>query len=80
MAQRKTGTTPIPTDGALRQVRRVHNIMEVKTVLVDFTDGHGEDFVKVGFILGNEVRFLDGKLSRPAQSWLASAIIEGAEK
>ena len=55
-------------------IKAVHNLLSVKTVLVDYTDGFGKTAVKLAFILGKEVRFLESPLSRPVQSWLADEI------
>ena len=52
-------------------------VVPVTTFLTKYTDGNGVEEVKMGFIIGEEVRFLEAKaLSKPAQSWLRDDIIK----
>lgn len=53
-------------------------VMPVKTFLVKYPDGNtGEDEVRMGFIVGNDIRFLEKKaMSKPAQEWLRKAIFK----
>jgi hypothetical protein len=44
--------------------------------LIQFTDGRGQTEIKVAFLLGDEIRFLnEDSLSRPAQEWLKNDIL-----
>ena len=56
-----------------------HGKVEAITVpcfLARFTDGHGEEHIKVGFVLGDDVRFLDDKvLGKPSQQWLKDDVM-----
>ncbi len=54
-------------------------VLPVKTVLVDYTDGHGQKAIKLAVVIpGGEVYFFgrDALDLRPAQSWLKKAITE----
>jgi len=51
-------------------------VIPVTTFLTQYTDGHGKEETKLGFIMGPDVRFLDLKaMSKPAQSWLRDEIL-----
>lgn len=67
------GKTPTETKSG-RETKTLHNILPIRTVLIDFTDGFGKNSVKIAFVIGNEVRFLEGQLSGPAQSWLSDSV------
>jgi hypothetical protein len=52
------------------------NLLPVETFLAQFTDGNGKEEIRLGFLLGPEIRFLELKsLSKPAQSWLREDIL-----
>ena len=52
-------------------------VVPVQTFLTKYTDGNGKEEIRMGFIIGDEVRFLEPKsLSRPAQSWLRDDILK----
>lgn len=51
-------------------------LLDVPCFLANYRDGHDAEFVRIGFVIGEEVRFLDDKvLSSPAQSWLREDIM-----
>ena len=52
-------------------------VISAPSYLVQFEDGKtGKTEVKLAFIVGKEVRFLEGEsLSRPAQNWLRNNIL-----
>lgn len=51
-------------------------LIDVPCFLAKYEDGHGKESVRVGFVVGGEVRFLqDSVLSKPAQSWLKEDIL-----
>lgn len=53
----------------------------VETFLVKYTDGNGEEEVRMGFFVGNDVRFLkQDSLSKPAQTWLRDEIFRALGK
>lgn len=56
-------------------------VIPVTTFLTQYTDGNGEEEVRMGFVIGTEVRFLEQKsLSKPAQSWLRDDILKALGK
>lgn len=74
---KKTGATPI-VEGDLSG-GKVHGVVPVKTVLVKYKDGHGQEAVKLAVIIpGGEVYFFgrDALDLRPAQGWLKAAVNE----
>lgn len=53
----------------------------VETFLVKYTDGNGEEEVRMGFVVGNDIRFLKpDSMSKPAQSWLKDEIFAALGK
>lgn len=75
---KKTGATPLVDEGQLGG-GKVLGVIDVRTVLVKFRDGHGQESVRLAAIIpGGEVYFFDNKALdlRPAQGWLKSAINE----
>lgn len=51
-------------------------LIDVPCFLAKYRDGHDQEAVRLGFVLGGEVRFLDEKyLSKPAQSWLKNDVL-----
>lgn len=54
-------------------------LMEAPSFLVQYTDGNGNTEVRLAFILGGEVRFLENNaLSKPAQQWLKNDVLVAA--
>ena len=52
-------------------------VIPVQTFLTRYTDGNGEEETRMGFVIGEEVRFLENSsLSKPAQSWLRDDILK----
>jgi hypothetical protein len=56
-------------------VRTVHDLVEVKTVLVDVTDGNGERKTMFGYVAGDQVVFVPNT-GTPAQGWLRDAVLK----
>lgn len=53
----------------------------VETFLVKYTDGNGEEEVRMGFVVGSDVRFLkQDSMSKPAQTWLRDEIFRALGK
>lgn len=51
-------------------------LIDVPCFLAKYRDGHDQEAVRLGFVIGGEVRFLDEKyLSKPAQTWLRNDIL-----
>lgn len=49
----------------------------VQTFLVKYTDGNGEEEVRMGFVVGGDIRFLrQDSLTKPAQNWLRDEIFK----
>lgn len=75
---KKTGATPLVEEGQLGG-GKVLGVVEVKTVLVQYVDGHGEKGVKLAAVIpGGEIYFFgrDAVDTRPAQGWMKAAILE----
>lgn len=55
----------------------VQGVVEVKTVLVKYRDGHGQEATRLAVIIpGGEMYFLsDNVASKQAQSWLKTAVL-----
>ena len=52
-------------------------VMTYGKVLVNYQDGHTNEATRIGFLIGDEVRFLEEKaLSKPAQTWLKNDILK----
>lgn len=71
----KTGATPIIEEGL--GGGEVLGVMEVKTVLVRFRDGHGREETKLAVIIPGGETYFFGRGSvddRPAQTWLKEGI------
>lgn len=50
-------------------------LVDAPCVLVQYTDGHNKQETRIGFIVGDEVRFLnEDALSKEAQGWLRDDI------
>lgn len=74
---KKTGSTPVVEEGLSRG--KVLGVVEVRTVLVKYRDGHGAESTRLAALIpGGEVYFFDNKALdvRPAQTWLKAAIFE----
>ena len=51
-------------------------LVDVPCFLAKYQDGHDEEAIRIGFVVGGEVRFLDDKvLSKPAQTWLKNDVL-----
>ncbi len=75
--QKKTGATPL-VEGDLGG-GKVLGVVDVKPVLVNYVDGHGEKGVKLAVVIpGGEIYFFsrDSVDARPAQTWMKAAILE----
>lgn len=59
--------------GANRQ--RVHGVVDVRTVLIDYTDVSGNRETLMAQVAGNNVVIVENK-GRPAQAWLRDIILE----
>ena len=67
----------IPTDTTGLGGSKVLNVSKIDAIIVRFQDGKGQEDTKLGFIIGDEIRFIDTKaLSKPAQSWLTRGVKE----
>lgn len=75
--QKKTGATPL-VEGDLSG-GKVKGVVEVKTLLVNYIDGHGLESTKLAVVIpGGEVYFFGREALdlRPAQTWLKASITE----
>lgn len=75
--QKKTGATPIVEE--VLSGGKVQGVVEVKTLLVKYRDGHGEESTKLAVVIpGGEVYFFGREALdlRPAQNWLKAAIAQ----
>lgn len=75
---KKTGATPLP-EGDRLGGGKVIGVLDVKTVLVKYKDGHGVEDTKLAVVIpGGDVYFFGREALdlRPAQGWLKAAIIE----
>lgn len=75
---KKTGATPLVDPGDLAG-GEVLGVLEVKTLLVKFRDGHGKEQVRLAALIpGGEMYFFDDKSinMRPAQKWLKAQVAE----
>lgn len=73
----KTGATPEPVEEQ-QGSRVVHQVAELKLMVVDYTDGHGERMTRP-VIVGpaDQVSFLDDKaVGKTAQTWLTEKILK----
>ena len=51
-------------------------LLDVPCFLAQYQDANGKDTTRLGFVLGEEVRFLDDKnLSNSASNWLTEDIL-----
>jgi hypothetical protein len=51
-------------------------LLDVPCFLAQYQDAQGKDTTRLGFVLGEEVRFLDDKyLSNPAANWLVEDVL-----
>jgi hypothetical protein len=51
-------------------------LIDVPVFLAKYRDGHDQEAVRLGVVVGGEVRFLEEKmLSKPAQTWLKNDIL-----
>lgn len=63
------------TKAKLMQHGRVQ-LLDVPCFLAKYQDANGKDTTRLGFVLGEEVRFLDDKnLSNTASNWLTEDIL-----
>ena len=74
---KKTGATPTVegTDSGAKVLRAT----PVRTMLVQYRDGYGQEAVKLAAVIpGGEVYFFtrDSLDTRPAQEWLKKAILD----
>lgn len=75
---KKTGATPLVEADGLGG-GEVQGVLEVKTLLVKYKDGHGKEEVRLAALIpGGEMYFFDGKALdlRPAQKWLKAGVAE----
>ncbi len=73
---KKTGSTPL-VEGDQLGGGKVLGVLDVKTVLVKYKDGHGQQDVKLAVVIpGGEIYFFgrDALDLRPAQGWLKTAV------
>jgi hypothetical protein len=78
---KKTGTTPAVDEGI--GGGEVLGVVEVKTYLVKYKDGHGEVSTKLAMVIpdGETYFFSKGSVDiRPAQRWLREGISKKARK
>lgn len=54
-------------------VRQVHGVAEVRTVLVDMTDGNGKRETLLAFIAGDQMAVVENN-GKPAQQWLKDMV------
>lgn len=51
-------------------------LIDVPVFLAKYRDGHDQESIRLGVVVGGEVRFFDEKvLSKPAQTWLKNDIL-----
>jgi Fe2+ transport system protein FeoA len=63
------------TSRNIRQHGKVQ-LIDVPCFLAKYQDGLDQKFVQLGFVLGDQVRFLSDKaLSNPVQNWLKDDIL-----
>lgn len=73
---KKTGATPLVEEGI--GGGEVQGVVEVRTVLVKYRDGHGTDAIRLAVVIpGGAVHFLDKDAIdiRPVQTWLKNGIL-----
>lgn len=63
------------TSSEMSGVRKVHGVAEVKTVLVDATDGNGLRTTHLAFIAGNQMVVVENN-GKPAQQWLKDEVFK----
>ena len=74
---KKTGSTPIVEEGV--GGGEVLGALEVRTILVHFKDGHGQEATKLAIVIpGGDTYFLDKNAIdlRPVQRWLRDAMLK----
>lgn len=68
----ESGSSSATEDG---RVRVVHGIAEVKTVLIDCTDGYGKRQTLLAFITGDQVVSVPNN-GTPVQGWMRDAVLK----
>lgn len=79
---KKTGMTPLVEDG-ISKGELLGPPVPVRTVLVRYKDGHGQEATKLAIVIpGGEIYFhgKDAVDTRPVQRWLKAAIIEAMKE
>lgn len=79
---KKTGATPLVEDG-ISKGELLGPPVPVKTALIRFKDGHGQESTKLVVIIpGGEMYFYgkDAVDYRPVQRWLKTAILENMKE